>query len=123
MDKNETKQQRTLVDNRELAKTLNEAQNNTTSRYVNIKPNSVIELEFSGSIFKTTNQFGNDVFEFELKDVVSEGEGKGTNKVLTLSAKNPITRELVTAISEGQLKTKIMRAGEGKSSRYSIMKS
>lgn len=120
---NQPKQQRTIVSNEELAKLLNEGQGSNTTRYVNVKPNTVMELEFTSAIYKTTNQFGNEVFEFELTDLVSEGEGKGTNKVLTLSAKNPITRELLNSIAHGQLKAKIMRAGEGKSSRYSIMKS
>lgn len=120
---NETKTQRKLADNTELAKTLNQNQNSDGSRYVSVKPNSVADLEFSGKIYETTNQFGNEVLEFELVEVISEGDNKGTPKVLTLSVKNPITRELVTAISQKQFKHKIMRAGEGKSSRYSIMKS
>lgn len=85
--------------------------------YVRLMDGESKKLSLTGNISKRQDKFGRNMLEFELQDKVESG----SNKTISFNLKNPIVKQLLQRLKEGNKELVLHRLGSGVDTRYSII--
>lgn len=87
-------------------------------RYISIVAGGKYVGEWTGNVYSQTNYFGNEVYLFEVKQTNEAGQ----NMLLSFGKTNPICKEILQQIKEGHMAFEIARFGQGRETRYTLLK-
>lgn len=98
------------------------------SRFRQIASGKTAMLVFTGKVFKRVSTgtddkgiaYKSDKIDFELVDIIPDGNDKGKNKIFSMGAKNKTVKEIIANLKSGQKTMNVSRQGEGKSTKYSV---
>lgn len=98
------------------------------SRFRQIEDGKTAQLSFTGKAFKRATQGTDDAgvayraekIDWELADMVTEGDNAGTHKLFSVGARNRVNREILSNVKAGHLIMLVSRKGSGKSTKYEV---